>query len=49
VLLNPVTLPEMKDGIVDSGEYSRYCNEIMHFLAWIHENEASWFTDYGQA
>jgi hypothetical protein len=23
--------------------------ELMPFLAWINENEASWFTDYGQA
>jgi hypothetical protein len=43
-----VTLQEMEDGIVAIGVYSRCCNEIMHFLTWIHQNEASWFTDYGK-
>jgi hypothetical protein len=38
----------MEDGIVDSTVYSRYCNEIIHLLTWIDENEDSWFTEYGQ-
>jgi hypothetical protein len=39
----------MEDVIVDAGVYLRYCNKIMHFLAWINANKASWFTDYRQA
>jgi hypothetical protein len=38
VLHNPVTLQEMEDGIVATGLYSRYCNDIIHFLTWIHPN-----------
>jgi hypothetical protein len=48
VLENPVTLQEMEDGIVDKGVYSRYCNEIIHLLTWIHQNEPTWLTEYGQ-
>jgi hypothetical protein len=48
VLENSVTLQEMEDGIVDKGVYSRYCNEIIHLLTWINENEPTWLTEYGQ-
>jgi hypothetical protein len=48
VLHNPVTLQEMEEGIVDPDVYSRYCNEIMHVLRWMSENEPTWLTAYGQ-
>jgi hypothetical protein len=38
----------MEEEIVDPGVYSRYCNEIMHVLRWMNENEPTWFTEYGQ-
>jgi hypothetical protein len=47
-LENPVTLQEMENGIVDTGAYSRYCNEIIHFVTRIRENEVSWLTKYGK-
>jgi hypothetical protein len=45
---NPVTLQEMEDGIVATGVYSKYCNEIILLATWIHKNQASWFTEYGK-
>ena len=48
-LQNPVTLQEMEDGVVDKGVYSKYCNDIIHFSRWMHENELAWFTDHGKA
>jgi hypothetical protein len=47
VLQNPVTLQKMEDGIVDPTVYSRYCNKIMTLGTWIHDNEPSWFTEFG--
>jgi hypothetical protein len=38
----------MEDRIVDTGGYSRYCNEIIHFVTWIRENKVSRFTEYGK-
>jgi hypothetical protein len=43
--VNPVTLQEMEDGVVDKGVYSKYCNDIIHFTRWMHGNELAWFTD----
>jgi hypothetical protein len=37
----------MEDGIVDPTVYSRYCNKIMTFGTWIHDNDPSWFTEFG--
>ncbi len=48
-LVNPVTLQEMADGVVDKGVYSKYCNDIIHFATWAHDHEVGWFTEYGLA
>jgi hypothetical protein len=48
MLQNPVTLQEMEDGIVNKGVYSKYCNEVILFAAWIHGHQASWFTQFGK-
>jgi hypothetical protein len=48
VLQNPVTQQEREDGIVDTGIYLRYCNEIIHLSTWINQNEDSWFTEFGK-
>jgi hypothetical protein len=37
----------MEDGIVDKGVYSKYCNKVILFAAWIHAIQASWFTKFG--
>jgi hypothetical protein len=47
VLQNPVSMQEMRDGIVDKGVFDRYVGELVHFLTWVHEHHADLFTEFG--
>ena len=43
---NPISIGDMRDGIVDEGTYSKYINENIHFLDWLHVNYPGWMTPY---
>jgi hypothetical protein len=45
-LLNPITLNAMREGVVDEEVYSRYVNEIIHFIAWLYKNKDDWLTEH---
>jgi hypothetical protein len=47
-LNNPVLVQTMKDAIVAKGVYSKYVNEIMHFVVWVCAEHAEWFMEYGK-
>lgn len=44
-LQNPISIEQMRDGVVDPNTYSRYVNEIIHFLNWLAGNLPSWMTE----
>ena len=43
---NPISINDMRDGIVDEGTYSKYVNEIIPFMDWLHINLPSWMSQY---
>ena len=43
---NPISIGDMRDGIVDEGTYSKYVNEIIPFLDWLHMHYPGWMTPY---
>ena len=43
---NPISINDMRDGIVDEGTYSKYVNEIIPFRDWLHINLPSWMSQY---
>ena len=47
-LANPITVTAMRDGVVDEEVYSRYVNEIIHFVAWLHTNKEDWLTEHSK-
>ena len=48
-LQNPIRVDQMRDGVVDPGVYSRYVNEIIHFLNWVKEKKPTWMTELGKS
>ncbi len=44
-LHNPICIKQMRDGVVDLNTYSRYVNEIIHFLDWLAVHSPSWMTE----
>lgn len=44
-LHNPISIEQMRDGVVDVNTYSRYVNEIIHFLDWLAVHSPSWMTE----
>lgn len=51
-LKEPVSIQQMRDGVVLEAVYVRYCNEIIHFMTWLYERdddlELPWLTDLGR-
>jgi hypothetical protein len=47
LLQNPVSVQDMRDGIVDKGVYARYCNYIILVADWAAVNQPDWFTPFG--
>jgi hypothetical protein len=47
LLRNPVSLQDMRDGIVNKGVYGRYCNDIILIADWAAINQSDWFTPFG--
>ena len=45
-LENPITVNAMRDGVVDEEVYSRYVNEIIHFVGWAANKKEDWLTDH---
>ena len=43
---NPISICDMRDGIVNEGTYSKYVHEIIHFSHWLHMNHPGWMTTY---
>jgi hypothetical protein len=43
---NPISIGDMRDGIVDKGTYSKYVNEFIPFLDWLHVNIPGRMTPY---
>jgi hypothetical protein len=48
VLDNPVSVQEMRDGVVDKGVYGRYVGELVHFFTWLRDQKADWLTEFGE-
>ena len=44
-LQNPISIDQMRDGVVAKATYSRYVNEIIHFLNWVAVNMPCWMTE----
>jgi hypothetical protein len=48
----PVTVKEMRDGVVKKSVYERYCNEIIHFMNWVLDHDVdlalAWLTELGK-
>ena len=47
-LANPISVNAMKEGVVDQGVYSRYVNEIIHFVDWLYKNKQDWMTEHSK-
>jgi hypothetical protein len=47
LLRNPVSVQDMRDGIVDKGVYARYCNDIILLADCAVVNQLDWFTPFG--
>jgi hypothetical protein len=47
-LANPITVNAMREGVVDEDVYSRYVNEIIHFVDWLHKNKDDWLTEHSK-
>lgn len=45
LLANPITVNAMWDGVVDEEVYSRYVNEIIHFIDWLYKNKEGLLTE----
>ena len=45
---NPISISDMRDAVVDEGTYSKYVNEIIPFIDWLHANAelSDWLTQY---
>jgi len=44
-LQNPISIEQMRDGVVADNTYSRYVNEIIHFLNWLAVSLPGWMTE----
>jgi hypothetical protein len=47
LLRNPVSVQDMRDGIVDRGVYARYCNDIILLADWAAVNQLDWIPPFG--
>ena len=47
-LSNPITVNAMREGVVDEEVYSRYVNEIIHFISWLHDNKEDLLTEHSK-
>ena len=47
-LSNPVSTQQMRDGVVESGVFDKYTNDIMHFGVYCDGFKPDWFTEYGR-
>ena len=43
---NPISIGDMREGIVDKGTYSKYVNKIIHLFDWLHVNYPGGMTPY---
>ena len=43
---NPISTAQMREGVVEENVYSKYVNEIIHFLPWVALNHPDWLTPY---
>ena len=46
IIANPITPDQMKNGAVDPKVFSRYVNEIIHFMRWLRHTHPDWLTQY---
>ena len=45
-ITNPISISNMRDAVVDEGTYSKYVNDIIPFIDWLHIELPQWMTPY---